>query len=312
MKLRWKALVIAFAMAVALWYGVSGSEKVESILEVRVDYRGLPSGYVVRSGLVNKIEVRVRAPIGIIRTLADRNPIFYMDLSSVKQGENIMQMDGSQLRFRSNVEVMDITPSRINLDIDVTAQKQVPVVGQISGNLPSDIIAQVSFAPSEVTISGPSREIQGVEFLPVPVEVDATTLPGNHESPLRLVLPEGIDATPPNVRQTLHIGVKRKLVSATRDVYVEVPESLGSFIRPDKVKIQLAVPLSLVDGIAGNRTLRAFALLDNFDLGVQNLPVMVNLPPGAELVKVEPERIAVTLEQKKEQTAPARNGRTRP
>lgn len=311
MKLRWKALVLAFGMAVALWYGVSGSEKVESILEVRVDYRGLPAGHVVRNGLVNKIEVRVRAPIGIVRTLSDKSSIFYMDLSSVKKGENILSIDSSQLPFRRNVEVMDITPSRITLDVDINSRKTVPLSAEISGPLKEDHIAQVTFFPPEVMLTGPSEDLDQVAFLPVKVNVDEEAVPGTHESVLRLILPEGMDAAPPEVRQTLHIGIKRKLVTVTRNVEVEVPDSLGNFIRPDKVKIQVAMPVSMAGGAASDRSIRAFAQLDRYELGSYTLPVLVILPAGAELVKIEPEEIAVTLEQKKTQPQSTGSGRSR-
>lgn len=305
MKFRWKAFALAFAMAVALWYGVSGSEKVESILEVRVDYRGLPNGYIVRSGLVNKIEVRVRAPVGSVRTLADRNPIFYMDLSSVTKGENVVQIDSSQLPFRRNVEVIDITPSSINLDVDVSEQKKIPLAAEISGKLKKDLIAQVTFSPAEVTLSGPSEALEKISIVSMDVAVDENTPPGNMRSMRKVIVPEGVDADPPEVSQILSVGVKRKLVSVTRDVRVETPSSTGSFTRPDKVTIQVAVPLSMADKVTSNSSIRAFAQLGSYELGSHNLPVLVELPEGAELVKVEPEHITVTLEQKKPQAKPA-------
>ena len=309
MKVCWKTLVLAFAMAVALWYGVSGSEKVESIVEVRVDYRGLPAGYIVRSGQINKIEVRLRAPVNIARGLTDRNLFFYMDISSVKKGENVMQIDPARLPFMRNVEVIDIAPSRINLDVDTSARKTVPVTGAIKGQLNQDLIAKLTFSPAEAMVSGPSEEVGAITALPVEVEVDPNMPPGKHETIRQLLLPENIEAKPAEVQQTLHISIKRKLVSLSRKVDVELPKEIGSFVRPERVNIQLAVPLSLVDGIQGSKEVKAFVQLDNDKLGTQNLPVLVSLPPGVELVKVEPKRIAVTLEQKKPRAQSARSGK---
>lgn len=297
MKLRWKELIFAFAVALALWYGVSGSEKVESIFEVRIDYRGLPEGYVIRSGLVSKIDVRVRAPVGIVRTLNARNSIFYMDLSTVKKGENIMQINSDQLLFMRNVEVMDITPSRITLDVDVVERKQVPLRANISGVINPDNIAQVTFSPPEVVLSGPASVLKEMTELPVSIPLDQITGPGIHESSRRLLLPEGLDALPPSVLQIVTIGIKRKLTTVTRSVTVKKPNNFGMYIRPDKVRIQLAVPHSMVDTADSNPTIRASAELDEQKLGTYNLPVLVSLPDGVELVKIEPASIAVTLEQ---------------
>ena len=61
MNIRWKDLGVAFVLAVILWYGVSGSEKLETQVDVRLEYKGAPQGLVIREGLINKVEVRVRA-----------------------------------------------------------------------------------------------------------------------------------------------------------------------------------------------------------------------------------------------------------
>lgn len=298
MKLRWREMIVAFLMAVVLWYGVSGSEKLESHLEVRVDYRGLPQGLVVTSGQVNKVTVRVRASLGMLRSLAGRDYAFFMDLADVRKGENVLAVNLSYLPFRSGVEVMDVTPSRITLKVDTLENKTVPLRAVVGGDTPPDFVAHVSFTPAEVTLSGPSGLLEDIEEITVPVAIEGPVVPGTSESRLLVPLPEGVDVTPTEVTQAVQMGIRRKLVTVTRTVRVDSPGHLGKFVRPDKVTLAVAVPQSLAAKAASNNEIRAFAKLESQELGTYTLPVLVSLPEGAELVEVEPSQVTVTLEQK--------------
>lgn len=303
MKVRWRELVIAFLMAVVLWYGVSGSEKMESRVEVRVDYRGLPQGLIVRSGLVNKVSVRVRASVGMLRTLSGRDFAFSMDLSDVRKGENVLAINLSYLPFRTGVEVIDATPSRITLDVDTVESKMVPLVAAVTGDLPKDYMAQVTFTPPEVTVTGASALLHNLQFIEVPVQVADPAIPGTTESKRLLPLPDGVDAEPNEVKLTTLVGLKRKLVRVTRTVQVDAPAAFGKYVRPDKVTISASVPESFAGKAGSSTDIKAFVHLEQRELGIYTLPVLVSLPEGAELVGVEPARVSVTLEQK-QPTAP--------
>ncbi|MCL1940069.1 MAG: CdaR family protein [Desulfovibrionaceae bacterium] len=298
MKLRWKEFTVAFLMAVVLWYGVSGSEKIESQVEVRMDYRGLPQGLVVRSGLVNKVSVRVRASAGMLRTLANRDYAFYLDLSDVHKGENVLAVNMAYLPFRSGVEVIEVTPSRIFLDVDTVGTKVLPLEAQIMVELPEDYVAHVSFNPPEVTVTGPATVLDDLTGIAVQIPVENPDQIGETTFTRLLPLPDGVDASPPEVKATLSVGIKRKLVKVTRTVQVTAPPDMGKFIRPDKVNIDVAMPESLVSKAAANKDIRAFVQLTRHDLGSYTLPVQVELPDGAELIAVDPPRVTVTLEQK--------------
>lgn len=298
MKLRWREFIVAFLMAVILWYGVSGSEKLESQVEVRVDYRGLPQGLVVTSGQVNKVTVRVRASMGMLRSMGGRDYAFLMDLSDVRKGENVLAVNLAYLPFRSGVEVMDVTPSRITLHVDTVETKIVPLKAEVSGDTPPDFVAHVSFTPPELTVSGPSALLEDMDAISVPVVINGPVVPGTTESKRLVPLPDGVDATPTEVKQSVQMGIRRKLVSVTRAVQVDAPAHLGKFVRPDKVSLAVAMPQSLAGKAASNNQIRAFVNLGTYDLGSYTLPVMVALPEGAELVEVEPARVTVTLEQK--------------
>jgi len=298
MKLHWREFIVAFLTALVLWYGVSGSEKLESQVEVRVDYRGLPQGLVVLSGQVNKVSVRVRASMGLLRSLSGRDFAFLMDISDVRKGENTLAVNLAYLPFRSGVEVMDVSPSRITLEVDSLEKKVVPLEARLSGDLTKDLIAQVVFMPPEVTLSGAASLLEDIEKVEVPVQIEEPVTPGSTESKRLLPLPEGVDASPNEAKLSLHIGVKRKLVKVSRTVQVDSPQSLGKFVRPDKVNISVAVPDSFAAKAAASSEIRAFAHLERQDLGSYSLPVQVSLPEGAELVEIDPARVTVTLEQK--------------
>jgi YbbR domain-containing protein len=310
MKPRWREFLIAFLMAIVLWYSVSGSEKVESQADVRVDYRGLPQGFVVRGGQVPRVTVRLRASAGMLRTLSGRDFAFYMDISDVKKGENLLAINPASLPFGSGVEVIEIMPSRIVLDVDTLDSKNVPLAADITGDLPPDYIAQVSFTPPEVALSGPSTLLAGIEKILVPVQVSDQITVGVSESKRLLPLPNGVDSTPAEIKIVQHIGIKRKLVTVTRTVQVDAPASFGKFIRPDRVTITLAVPDSQAAKVGSNNAIQAFAVLRRAELGSHTLPVQTKVPENSELVSVEPPQVTVTLEQKQPApTSAPRKGR---
>ncbi len=298
MTVRWKEFTAAFLMAIVLWYSVSGSEKIESQVEVRVDYRGLPEGLVVRSGQVNKVSVRVRASAGTLRSLSGRDFAFYLDLSAVHKGENTVAINPAYLPFRSGIEVMDVTPARIFLDVDSLSKKILPIKARITDELPDDYVAQISLNPEEVTVTGPTDQLEHMKGLRVNLPVPDPVRLGEERFTRLLPLPDGVSADPSEVKILLNIGIKRKLVKVSRTVQVEAPPEVGKFVRPDKVLIAVAMPESQAGKAGSNKGIRAFVQLARRDLGSYTLPVQVDLPPGAELVEVSPPEVTVMLEQK--------------
>ena len=63
------SLLVAFAVAVGMWYVVSVRDRLEVQLEVGIEYNGIPSGLVVTDGLVSKVQVRLRGPEGVISSI---------------------------------------------------------------------------------------------------------------------------------------------------------------------------------------------------------------------------------------------------
>jgi YbbR domain-containing protein len=298
MTLRWKELLIAFVMALGIWYIVSGSEKIVSQIEARADYRGLPQGMLVRSGTVGKVSVRIRASVGMLHSLSSRDFAFFVDLSSVKKGENVLSINLSQLALPGGVEVMDISPSRIYLEVDTVESKLVPLRANIEGELPGDYTAEANLDPAEVKISGATAQIEKITQLTVPVKLENPPVPGIIESMREIPLPEGVECSPAKVKLSMYVGIKRKLVQVMRPVNISEAKQFNLRLQPDKVRISLAVPDSFAGKIADDQRIRAHVQLERPEPGNFSLPVQVELHTNIELVKVEPASVSVTVERK--------------
>ncbi|MDR1685166.1 MAG: hypothetical protein LBR82_01770 [Desulfovibrio sp.] len=286
----YKELLLAFTLALALWYGMSGSEKLESQLEVRVEYRGLPQGLVVRKGYIGKVSLRLRASAGVLRSVSERDFSVQMDLSGVHEGENMLAVNPAYLPNRGGIEVIEVVPSRIELHVDSLVSRTVPLTALVQGAVPGDMELTAAFVPPEVKISGAASLIRDIDKLEIPVHIELPLVPGTKESRRTLPLPDGVDAAPADVAVVVQAGMKRRQVGIVRNVMLDAEASDGRVAVPNKVRITVRLPESAAVGAVSDPNLRAY-VRPGHDAGASLLPVQVDLPAAVELVSVDPPRV---------------------
>ena len=91
-KGNWRYLLVAFLLALGLWYTLNAREQIERVVEVRLDYKGLPTGLIVTGGQLNKVSVRLRGPQELLRSMTNREISYTMDLSGVTPGKNVIPL----------------------------------------------------------------------------------------------------------------------------------------------------------------------------------------------------------------------------
>lgn len=299
MKLRWKEFLVALLLSAAAWYMVTGSEKVETQVEMRLEYRGQPANLKIKSGLESKLTVRIRGSRGLLRTAATEDMRYSMDLGGLTKGKNIIPIPKEQLPFWNGVEVIDVSPSSLEIEADIAVVKSVPLEADVLGEIGPDTQVLVTIAPPSVQLRGASELLDNIESLRIPVNLSSSNGSGRQTLRHKLIAPSGLDATPNEVLITLDIQERRKEVTVNRTVnVVNAPSQFGVFMRPDRVKLVLSVPESLAGKISTNREVAARAKVEATSLGTYSLPVRVSLPQGVTLLRVDPPNVTLTLEQK--------------
>lgn len=309
-RTRWLYMALAFVSALALWYTVNAREQVERVVEVRLDYKGLPPGLVITNGQINKISVRLRAPLELLRSLSNRDLSYTLDLSQLTVGSNIIPLytdDGPVAGLRG-YQPLEIMPSRLTLEVDRVLEAKVPVEARLreSSLTPSISLKQVQIQPDTVTVRGPAMEISTLKKIPVEVPV---TL--DHEGQIitddvTVVAPPGFEVSPSTVKVTRLMEVQRRTISLQRDVIMDTGGNLHVSMSPSRVTLRISVPSVAFRDAAYLAQIQASieqdGVLERLQSGneptqVQTppVPVKISLPPGARLISVSPEQVRISL-----------------
>ena len=297
MSVRWLYLVIAFSMAVTLWYLVTVRDKIETWVDVRVEFKSAPSDLIIRNGLINKISVRVRGAKGLSRGIADRNFSVSIDLSSITKGTNSIAISPSMLPFSSAFEVMDISPPRFQVLADAIESRNVPLESVFEGSLSGDFfVKSLRMNPPMATLRGPESIIRQMNSIKIPLVLGNGTRAGLIDQHVDIPVPDEVKVEPAKVLLDLEVGVRTKNIRLTRQIMMDVPNGHSVKINPARVTLEVAVPESQAGKQDVLATIVPMLTLPAGAKGTIQLPVKVLLPENSSLKSVTPKEVTVTVQ----------------
>ncbi len=292
--------ILSLAAALTLWYTVNAREQVERVIEVRLDYKGLPPGLVVTSGQINKLEVRLRGPLELLRSLAGRELSYTVDLSGVTRGNNVIPLVGGRPPEWRSYQVMEVTPSRLTLEVDNILERKLPVKAEFRASplVPSLRMEDVRVTPSQVTVRGPAAEVGSLRRLTVEVPADLSAEGKQVTAEAAVLAPPSVEVSPTTVTVQRRLVIQRRNISLQRDIITEWAPDWNMFILPSQVNLVVSVPRSAINDAGYLAQIQAWVDVhrpggNGVPPSATEAPVRITLPAGADIVRVSPERVAV-------------------
>ena len=301
---NWHLKVLALCLAFAVWIAVTGENRVLQVYEVPLDIV-LRADHVLKSPAPATATVSLRGPESRVRRLDPRSMVLRADLTDATPGPRSVPLSSDNLQgLPADLEVADVEPSRLRLEIDRRLRKSVPVAPSVAGAPPAGYAfygARVE--PGAVAIEGPESVVGGSERLRTDtIRLDGRTSP--------FVVPVGAAPEHPSVRvlETRPLEVEVQVdVSPVRRSFDGVPITLDgrspdeATIGPPSVRVVVTGPPALLSGM---RTGRIRAVADLGALGAEGaggtVPVRVEFPDLAEsdlrrveVRSVSPPRVSV-------------------
>ncbi len=170
--------LIALVAAVVLWWAVSKDPTIEVSFNVPIEFHNVPEELELAAEAAPQMQIRVRGPQRRVRELtqADVRPV--VDLAGSQPGERTYDLTTANISVPGGIEVVQVTPSRLRLQFDRRATRELEVRPRVVGNFPDGYALQKVVAdPPRITVVGPEKHIAALDAA-MTDPVDATGVMG--------------------------------------------------------------------------------------------------------------------------------------
>lgn len=156
--------IISLVLAVMLWFSITGGPRLERSFTVHLDLdRYIPDGWSLSKSYLSEIELRLRGPDNMIQRLANspeaRAEIsITLDRNSIQPTRDLqrLRIGSGNVLLRSGLEVINISPQEILVQIDRTRSESKEVHVNLDGSLPDgfQLFGEPEVRPDTVVVEG--------------------------------------------------------------------------------------------------------------------------------------------------------------
>jgi YbbR domain-containing protein len=290
--------LMAVALATLLWLIVAGDHLVERSLRVPLEYRNMPTELELVGDPPTEVDVRLRGSSALLGRLEPRDIVAVLDLGSARAGSRMFHLRSDEVRTPYGVEVAQIIPNTLAVDLEKSGHRTVPVVPALDGEpAPGFVIGRVTSEPPTVEVAGPEsrlKQLTGATTEPVQVTGSRTRVRdvvtvGMTDSSVRLVQPQNatitVEVVPaPVERQLAGVPIRWRNLQA----------GLTATIRPILARVTARGREAAVAGLQAG-AVDAFVDLYGLGPGRYNLRVQVDPSQTFGISAIDPPVVDVTI-----------------
>jgi YbbR domain-containing protein len=289
----------SLGLAVMLWFVIAGEKTSEMGLQIPVELQNFPRDLELTGDPVDTVEVRLRASPGVMQQLGPSEISAQIDLAGAAEGERIVHLTPDSIRVPFGVTVVRINPTILNLNLERTLQKVVPVRPRILGRpAPGHEVAEVVSDPAEIRISGPkSRVVEAESAFTEAISVNDAQTSVVDDVNIGLEDPGLRILGSPRVRVTARVRETQE--KRAFDVLPVSVRGGAAVPQPQSVRVVLTGPAGVLKRLKAS-DLRAFVELAGKAQAAAR--VAVEIPPGStgvSVVEVVPSEVALRPARRK-------------
>jgi len=296
--------ILSVIIAILLWFFVIGKSKNEMGLDATLEFKGIPQNVTIVNNIPTTIHVRLKGSSTLLRPLTEKRPLFTIDLSNVKMGENVILLEKKDLKnIPLGVEVIDISPVTITVILDKLIERHLPVLLKTTGTLPRGYqISETKIEPEKVLARGTKSYLQEIDAI-FTNPVNLNTIKGNATREVTLSFdPKRLKFIDPlTVKVFINISEERtqRSIKGIRINFINKPATIKRISYSNYfVDLLVNSPQNmLVDEIRhGTKVVVDLAPLNTIPQeNTATLPIEINLPDGAKIIWADPPQVEIVF-----------------
>ena len=269
----------------------------EADIFIPVDSKKIPEGLIITNGPFKGIEVHVRGPKSIIRTLSDLKIRYTIDLSGVNIGVNAIPIYQAQIPLPNGISILKINPDSIIVKVENEITKTLPVNISLTGKPAKGfVVVGAEAEPMSVTLRG-SEDTLGQMDKVLTKPIDIKGLSGSFKKEVALDLVENLKLVDSSKIILSNVFIKEQLATKTFD---NIPvQGNGSLyicrITPPVVTIKVKGPVNMIEKLYGSNGIQVYVDLKGLKPGIYNKHATITLPVQTTLIDAKPEMFKVKI-----------------
>jgi YbbR domain-containing protein len=290
--------LMAVLLAAALWFTVAGEHEVERTMRVPLDFGNKPPLMEIVGEPPTTVDVRVLGSSAVLSRMEPGEVVAVLDLSTARPGSRLFNLRAENVRTPYGVNVLQVTPSTISLELERSARRMLKVVPAVEGEpAPGFVIGPVTTDPGQVEVIGPESHIKDLTSAttePVLVAgareaVEDVVTVGVSDSTVRLITAQ--DAT---VKvEILPAPIEREL-SGVPIRWRNLGQGLTARVQPSWVDVVVRGRPDAVEAMRAE-SVSAFVDLAGLGPGQYNLRVQFDPTQSFGVSTAEPAVVQVTI-----------------
>lgn len=290
--------VMAVLLASTLWFTVAGEHDVERTMRVPLEFRNKPALMEIVGDPPTTVDVRVLGSSAVLSRMEPGEVVAVLDLSNARPGSRLFNMRTENVRSPYGVDVLQVTPSTISLELERSARRMLKVLPAVEGEpAPGFVIGPVTTSPAEVEVVGPESHIRDLTSATTePVQVvgarasfeDVVTI-GVSDSAVRLAAAQ--DAT---VKIEILPAPVERALSGVPVRWRNLGAGLTARIQPLSAQVVIRGRREALESM-GPESIDAFVDLAGLGPGQYNLRVQFDPAQSFAVSAAEPAVVQVTI-----------------
>ena len=162
---NWAWKLGSLGLAVLLWFTVVGEPELTTVQAAGVYYENLDENLVIASEVPESVQIQLRGPSAVLDRQNLASVKILLNLSSVSApGQQSYTISSRDIVLPEGVIFLSAVPSRLQLEFDRRAFKEVPVRVDLKGSPASGFrVSGHTVHPPTVRVSGPEMRLRHLE-----------------------------------------------------------------------------------------------------------------------------------------------------
>ncbi len=169
---NWKLKLLSLFLATMLWFVVYLMGETKKEVSVPVTTINLRKDAVLMKMDSTTVDITLTGRVSVLRDVKANDIRVLLDLVRAQEGENIFNISKANVEIPRGVQIDEIRPTSVKIDIDTVIEKKLKTSVRLSERLFGKYDVH-SWSPAFVTARGPRRILEGeTEVKTVPVNTD--------------------------------------------------------------------------------------------------------------------------------------------